>query len=131
MTNSAKFLPSIVAALAITLAPAFAQDAPAEVPEFSADQGDEILNHEGRDVVVFGRVENIGRSRDGGITFINFGRGRGGFVAVVFSANYDQFPDGIEAYHGKNVRVTGTVTAFQGTTPQIELNSPGQIEIVE
>ena len=53
------------------------------------------------------------------------------FSAVIFARSFSQWPGDIEeAYRGKKVRVTGTVTEYQGR-PQIVVAEPSQIEVVK
>ncbi len=104
---------------------------PVEVPVISSVEADRILEHDGQTVTVTGRIVRVGQSPEGGITFLNFSSQRGGFVAVIFRPNYDSFPDGAELYLNKDVRVTGVIKPYKGTTPQMSIDSPEQIEIVE
>lgn len=106
-------------------------EAPVEVPIISSVEADRILEHAGQTVTVTGRIVRVGQSPEGGITFLNFSSQRGGFVAVIFRPNYDSFPDGAEVYLNKDVRVTGVIKPYQGTIPQMPIESPAQIEVVE
>lgn len=85
----------------------------------------------GKVAVVEGRITRIGATPSGGITFINFAGGPGGFVAVVFRSDYQAFPDGFDKYKDRTVRISGKVAIYKETTPQIVVKSPEQIQIVE
>lgn len=88
----------------------------------------ELLNSE---AVVRGVVLDVGKTKDGGITFLNFSHAKKqGFVAVVFRRSYGQFPDGLEQYKGKTVEVSGRITEFR-QQPQIVLESAEQLKVVE
>jgi len=53
------------------------------------------------------------------------------FTAVIFANRFDLFPATPERYYqGKKVRVTGYIKEYQGK-PEIILESPEQIEILE
>lgn len=108
-----------------------AAETDADVPVISHIEEDRILEHDGQEVIVTGTIVTVGSTDDDSITFLNFTPTRGGFVAVVFRDNYGQFPDGLESYLNKEVRVRGVVKPYQGTRPQIQVRSPEQIEIVE
>lgn len=72
-------------------------------------------------------VRDIGR-----ITFINFDEERPArFTGVVFSDNYDKFPNQIKnLYEGKLIKIRGQITTHRDR-PQIVVTSPDQIEIVD
>lgn len=106
------------------------QDEP-EIPVISSIETDRILEHASQTVTVTGKVARVGKSGNGGITFLNFSTDRGGFVAVVFQANYSSFPDGPEAYLNKEVHVTGEVKPYQGSIPQIQIQTPDQVKVIE
>ena len=83
---------------------------------------------------VRGRVSRIGELRNGRLTFINFsGNPRDGFVGVVGLAARarlsKQFPQGLHnALLEKDIVLEGVITLYRGS-PQIELASPGQLQI--
>ncbi|MBM3889560.1 MAG: hypothetical protein FJ388_10585 [Verrucomicrobia bacterium] len=53
------------------------------------------------------------------------------FSAVIFAGSFSKWQGDIEGqYRGKKVRVTGTVTEYQGR-PQIVVSEPSQIEVVK
>lgn len=53
------------------------------------------------------------------------------FTAVIFASAFPSFPSDPENYyHGKKVRVTGFIKKY-GEAPEIILNNPSQIEILE
>ncbi len=105
--------------------------APAAIPVVAADDTDRLKDLVGREVSVEGRVTRIGTTAAGGITFLNMSPVPNGFVAVVFQSACQQFPDGLEKFAGKAVKVTGTLKLYRETTPQIVIEVPDQIEIVE
>ncbi len=86
------------------------------------DAGDYI----GQTITVEGRIN---RTKDiGSITFLNFGKKRGDFVAVVRAEDYDNFPSPpAELYDGKKVWMTGEITTHKGT-PQMIIRGPEQVE---
>jgi hypothetical protein len=67
----------------------------------------------GSEVIVEGVVRNIGKGPNDGITFLNFGDRRTGFVAVIFRPAYDKFPEGFEKYAQQKVRVRGSVEKYR------------------
>lgn len=113
------------------MSPLSAQTAEVEIPVISSIETERILEHTEQTITVTGRVVRVGKTPDGGITFLNFSSERGGFVAIAFLADYDKFPDGLNGYQNKEVRVTGVVKPYQGSTPQIQLKSPDQIQIMD
>lgn len=91
---------------------------------------DRAAEYLGRTVAAEGtvvRTRNIGR-----ICFLNFDEDwEGKFCGVIFSstfADYSAPPE--ELFLGKRVRLTGEVGEYRGT-PQIVVEHPGQIEILE
>lgn len=90
-----------------------------------------LRNSVGQEVIVKGPVTSVGTTSTKSITFINVGLPKKqGFVAVIFQRNYGEFPEGFDSYKNQMVRVSGTVTLYQNETPQIEVRSPEQIQIV-
>lgn len=74
----------------------------------------------------------MGSTKNKSITFINVGLPKKqGFVAVIFEKNYGAFPNGFDAFHDQKVRVTGTLQLYQGSSPQIEVKTADQIEIIK
>lgn len=81
----------------------------------------------GQTVTIEGRI--VDTHDTGAITFLNFSSSRDQFVAVVFAADYGNFPQPpVELYKGKKVWLTGKVTEHKGA-PQIIVKSPEQIEV--
>lgn len=81
-------------------------------------------------VLVQGRI--VSTRNIGSICFLNFDDSSArAFTAVIRKANFDRFPERPEtAYRGKNVRILGTITEYQGK-PQIVVSSPQQIEVLD
>ncbi len=53
------------------------------------------------------------------------------FTAVIFARDFSRFPDNPENYYqGKKVRVSGYIKEYKGK-PEIILNDPSQIEILD
>lgn len=106
----------------------------AETPKPSLPDGvipwSEAANHYGRKVVIEGEVSATYRSE--GVCFLNFNPDYNkDFFAVIPSSAFLQFPPDPETfYKGKRVRITGTVKEYRGR-PQILMDSPKQIEIIE
>lgn len=89
-----------------------------------------VLALVGKQVEVEGRIARDGVSKTGAIRFLNFeGTKRGDLTLVFFvKANPEGYTrDGLAAYIGKNVRVKGQISLFEGS-PQIVINSFSQIE---
>ena len=83
----------------------------------------------GQKVTVSGRI--VRTKEAGKITFLNFGKKKGTFVAVVRAEDYGQFPGPpAKLYRGKNVWITGEITLYKGV-PQMILHAPGQIEVFD
>lgn len=109
----------------VTAAPEAA--APAVVP---ADDIASLESKVGSEVIVEGVVKGVGKTSGDGITFINFGDRKTGFVAIVFRSAYDKFPEGFDRYVSQQVRVLGTLEKFQDRQIQIKISTPDQLEIV-
>jgi len=80
-------------------------------------------------VIVEGTVRNVGKGPNDSITFLNFGDRRAGFVAVVFAAAYDKFPDGLDGYAQQKVRVRGQLEKYRDQQLQIKITTADQLEI--
>ncbi len=99
--------------------------------EIEADRTEELLANEGRDARVVGVIQRVGRDEDSGILFLNFGRVRGTFVAVIFPRSQAAF-GGIdfEAQYGmQRVVVEGPLSIYDAT-PQIVVTTPEQISVL-
>lgn len=82
--------------------------------------------------IVEGRILSTYKSPK--VTFLNFGEDyKTDFTAVIFNNNLASFArkgiDPVRDYRGKQVRVYGRIKEYGG--PEIVLDNPGQIEIVE
>lgn len=112
-------------------APAPPPPAPsADAPVFQAEDTAGMEAKVGTDIVVEGVVRAVGTGPNEGITFLNFGDRRSGFVAVVFRAAYDKFPDGFDKYAQQKVRVRGRVEKYRDRQLQIKIFTPDQLEII-
>jgi hypothetical protein len=114
---------------------AVAEDAsPAEeaavVPVVPAEDTAALEAKVGSEVIVEGTVRNVGKGPNDSITFLNFGDRRAGFVAVVFAAAYDKFPDGLDGYAQQKVRVRGQLEKYRDQQLQIKITTADQLEIV-
>lgn len=108
-----------------------AAEAPAvEAPVLAAEDIAGLESKVGSEIIVEGVVRNVGKGSNDGITFLNFGDRRTGFVAVAFSSVYDKFPEGFDRYNGQKVRVRGMLEKFRDRQLQIRISAPDQIEIV-
>ena len=127
-------------ALVVLIAPdlrardAVAEDAsPAEeaavVPVVPAEDIAALEAKVGSEVIVEGTVRNVGKGPNDSITFLNFGDRRAGFVAVVFAAAYDKFPDGLDGYAQQKVRVRGQLEKYRDQQLQIKITTADQLEI--
>jgi DNA/RNA endonuclease YhcR with UshA esterase domain len=105
--------------------------AQAEAPVVPATETARLRELVGHKVTVEGKVGRIGTTQDGKITFFNFSSERNGFVTVVFERSYPGFTDGLKGYANKRVRVTGIVQRFREDTPQIVLERPEDIKVIE
>lgn len=132
-------LPLVVSAVFALTAPVVAEDEEAPAPAAPAAdapvlQSDDLAGMEGRvgsDIVVEGVVQSVGAGPNDGITFLNFGERRTGFVAVVFRPAYDKFPDGFDKYARQKVRVHGRLEKYRDRQLQIRISTPDQIKILE
>ena len=102
----------------------------AEVPVLAAEDASAMESKVGSEVVIEGVVANVGTGPNDGITFLNFGDRRTGFVAVIFRPAYDKFPEGFSKYAQQKVRVRGTLEKFQDRQMQVKIFTPDQLEIV-
>jgi len=107
------------------------QPAPAaDAPVFQAEDTAGLAAKVDTDVVVEGVVLNVGKGPNEGITFLNFGDRRTGFVAVIFRPAYDKFPEGFDKYHQQKVRVRGRLDNYRDRQLQIKIFTPDQLEIL-
>lgn len=139
-----KTLPMVLFALSLLVTPvrseeqdAVAVDGPtsapssaSEVPVVQAEDTAALEGLVGGEVVVEGVVRGVGSGPDNSITFLNFGERRTGFVAVIFRAAYDKFPDGFDRYSGQKVRVRGQLEKYRDRQLQIKISAPDQLEVV-
>mgnify|MGYP001592010810 CR=1 FL=1 len=90
----------------------------------------EAARYYGKQVVVEGEVAATYRSE--AVCFLNFNPDYNkDFFAVIHSAAFPLFPPNPETfYKGKRIRVSGVVKEYKGR-PQIMLESPKQVEIME
>lgn len=125
-------LPLVLAALVLASSAAWAADtaAAAETPVLQADNLPELRAKIGTEVIVEGVIKGVGKSPGDGITFLNFGERKTGFVAIVYRSSYDKFPEGFEKYANQKVRVRGTLENYQDRQVEIKISTPDQLEIV-
>jgi micrococcal nuclease len=103
-------------------------------PSPAADQ--EIIswqdahNYYGKTKTVEGKI--VVSNNTGKVCFLNFDKNwKKYFTAVIFSSDYDKFPDNPEDYYlNRMVRVTGLIKEYQGK-PEIIIKNPDQIQIIE
>lgn len=110
--------------------PAATPDAAAELVVIQAEDTAAMQSKVGSEVIIEGFVKNVGKGPNDGITFINFGDRKTGFVAVIFRQTYDKFPEGFEKYANQKVRVRGALENFRDRQMQIKISTPDQLEIV-
>lgn len=101
-----------------------------EAPVLQAEDTAAMESKVGMEVIVEGMVQKVGKGPNEGITFLNFGDRRTGFVAVVFRPAYDKFPEGFDKYAQQKVRVRGRLEKYRDQQMQIKLFNPEQIEII-
>lgn len=89
----------------------------------------EAARYVGQTITVQGKIV---RTEDiGALTFLNFSKRRGDFVAIVRAKDYHRFPaPPAELYRGKRVWITGKITTHKGT-PQMVIHSPDQVEVFD
>ena len=102
----------------------------AELVVIQAEDTAAMQSKVGSEVIVEGFVKNVGKGPNDGITFINFGDRKTGFVAVIFRPAYDKFPEGFDKYANQKVRVKGALENFRDRQMQIKIFTPDQLEIV-
>jgi hypothetical protein len=110
--------------------PAATPDAGAEPVVIQAEDTAAMQSKVGSEVIIEGFVKNVGKGPNDGVTFINFGDRKTGFVAIVFRPAYDKFPEGFEKYANQKVRVRGALENFRDRQMQIKISTPDQLEIV-
>jgi len=115
-----------------TVAPMASPETPAaaDIPVLAAEDLASMESRVGTEVVIEGIVRDIGTGPNDGITFFNFGDRQNGFVAVIFRAAYDKFPEGFDRFSQQKVRVRGTLEKYRDRQIQIKIFTPDQIEIV-
>lgn len=106
------------------------QPAGAEVPVLQSEDRAALESQVGNEVMIEGVVKSIGTGPNDGITFLNFGDRRSGFVALIFRAAYDNFPEGFDQYAQQQVRVRGKLEKYQDRQMQIKILTADQIEVV-
>ncbi|MFK7789685.1 MAG: hypothetical protein AB8C95_09375 [Phycisphaeraceae bacterium] len=86
----------------------------------------------GYTITIEGKIIDIGNSRDGKVSFLNFHKDwRGKFYMVVFDDFAKTLPKSVEeTFKGKTLRVTGMVEDHRGR-PQIKILSMDQVEFVD
>ncbi len=113
--------------------PALNESTP-ELPPGALDalKTEELVNFEGREVHVAGKIIRTHKLERAGITFLDFrDKPKQGFVLVIFKNALDRFPtDPATAYQDKMVRVTGKISLYDGL-PQIVVNHPNMIQIID
>ncbi len=107
---------------------------PAGPDSYAATDSVGIRRQIGKAIRVGGRIQRVGSTADGGITFLNFaGVPRGGFVVIVRARQMEglrkAFPGFPETLEGQRVVISGTATEYRGT-PQVELRTPSQLEML-
>ena len=108
-------------------------EAPSPAPSANSAQtlspGDRenILIALGKLVIVEGTVSRTGENKSGTIRFLNFQGGSRGDLSLVFFVEKGDFSKSrLEEFVGRRIRVTGTVSTYQGN-PQIEIKDWSQI----
>ncbi|MBL7222828.1 MAG: hypothetical protein ISS72_03150 [Candidatus Brocadiae bacterium] len=90
----------------------------------------DAAKHVGEYSTVEGTI--VGSYNSGKACFLNFASDwRHTFTAVIFARRFAAFPERPEEhYRGRRVRVTGLVVEYRGK-PEIVLDSPDQIEVLD
>lgn len=93
------------------------QDAPSHIDDVATVEGVVVRAH---------------KDEASGITFLNFSADVGRDFVAIISAPYEkQFPKPPQSFYpGKRVRVVGLVQSYEGQ-PQIAVQIPGQIEVLD
>jgi len=100
----------------------------AEAAASKALTPDEAKAKVGEQEVVEGTVVKV-HLREKGPSMLNFDKNwKEGLSVAVFKK--EKFGDLKEKYEGKKIRVTGKVTEYKGQ-PQIKVNDPAKIEVIE
>lgn len=110
----------------------------ADVLEFTADQTQQIKPLVADDTVVSvtGRVQSAQLSQSGKTFMVKFeGNGRGDFQVIWKPSAYEKMGTAFGGSHGEQlagqrIRVTGELSSMFGT-PQIQVTSPEQIEMLD
>ena len=132
----ADFLPAInVAAGLKPLAAVPAPNIPTELPGVIGANDDVAIRAAiGRNVTVRGKISQIGATKTGSMTFINFeGSERGNFVVILKKDHLERvagaFGGDIKSIQGKTVEVRGELILYK-ETPEIELRSENEIRVI-
>lgn len=106
------------------------EPADAEPDADSAQPWQKASDYIGQNATIKGTVVSTYKSAT--VCFLDFGEKRErGFYAVIFSSSFPLFPANPERhYKDRSVRITGAVTTYKGR-PQIVMEAPSQIEIIE
>jgi hypothetical protein len=103
-----------------------------ERPVFTVEDSALLLEQEGNEVTVRGTVTRVGATDDNTVTFLNFGpRAADQFVVVIFARDYEKFPEGFGHLTGRELEVRGTLEIFRNQQPQIRLETPEQLTVLE
>lgn len=127
-----KFIPSLALVGALLLQTGTVRAGEPQV--FDAEDVDALREAAADKVeaVVEGVVQSIGSTPENTITFLNIGAPkREGFVAIIFQRDFQSFPEGFSHFNGQRVRVSGILELYRENQPQIRVNNPAQIEIIE
>jgi hypothetical protein len=104
------------------------------LPIIPALNTEELLKHVGKEVIVEGVIVGTyyAQRSKGQPTFLNFHAPyQGYFTALIWGSDRYKFPPNPESYYlNKKVRVRGIIKVYKGA-PEIILDQPSQIQIVE
>ncbi len=128
----------IIAVLVVARYTIFSTTPPSNLSSrsFSYKKADRVISWKdadkyiGRYVTVEGKIVRTYNS--GKACFLNFHPDyKRYFTAVIFKSDFDKFPENPEEYYkDKKVQVIGTIKEYKGS-PEIILNSPSQIRVLE
>ncbi|MGH8047082.1 MAG: glycosyltransferase [Chthoniobacterales bacterium] len=110
----------------------FAQTkAPSAVAVIPASATANLRLLSGKTVTVRGEVVAVDKSQPENLTSLVLSMNPEGATVAIFKANYDHFPLGFDAFKGDTVLVRGLLVLTAGGRPQIVIESPQQITVVD
>ena len=100
-----------------------------KTPTIDAHKTKKLFACVGKEVVVRGKVQSVGKSQADKIRFLDFTTDREhGFVAAIFPVTFKTLGD-LEKFKGQSVEVRGILEAYKAKT-QIKVTKASQLKLL-